>query len=188
MRPGLGSVVLKESVGTGLRGISKGSWLGVALLEETFWELESFVGLRGLLFPLGLGGSRALKPDFRSLGLGGSLALGISPPATEAFTEESRSMSYGALCDWQTQKTAKHKEIFKLSLPIGLTHSESSSGAFWRSWSRRWVGSWITDLDSGCLLSHNIMLFLWRRRRRRSSGSLALACSSPRSPDTRTCR
>jgi hypothetical protein len=89
-----------------------------------------------------------LESDFGASGLEGSSALGISPPVSGASTKESGSISCGALCDGRSQKTTKHKERFKLSLPVGSTHSEPAPGGFQRSWSRRWVGSQIIDLDS----------------------------------------
>jgi hypothetical protein len=83
----------------------------------------------------------------------------------------------------EVKKRTKHKGRFKLSLPIGSTEIEPFPGTFQRSWSRRWVGSRIVDLDFGCPIPHFLPGFLLLRR---SIGSLALACVGPRRPDTVT--
>jgi hypothetical protein len=85
----------------------------------------------------------------------------------------------------EVKKTTRHKGRFKLSLPVGLAQIEPSHGTFRRSWSRRWVGSRIIDLDCGCPVPHFFLRFLLLRR---SSDSLALARSSPRRPGTVTHR
>jgi hypothetical protein len=78
-----------------------------------------------------------------------------------------------------------HEGRFKLSLHVGLTQIELSPGAFQRSWSSRWVGSQIIDLDSKGPLPHFLLGFLLRSR---SKGGLALACSGPRRLGTVTRR
>jgi hypothetical protein len=84
----------------------------------------------------------------------------------------------------QLKKRTQHNERFKLCLPVGLAEIEPSHDTFQRSWSRRWVESQIVDLDSRCPIPHFLLWFLLLRRR--SIGSLALASSGPRRPDTVT--
>jgi hypothetical protein len=119
------------------------------LLGEAFCGLRAFAGLGELLVPLRLWGSWAVEPDFRASGLRVSSALGISSTVSGAFTKEPGSISWGVLYNvWSQKKQPSIKGRFKSSLPIGSAHGEPSPGAFRRSWSRRWVGSQIIDLDS----------------------------------------
>jgi hypothetical protein len=83
----------------------------------------------------------------------------------------------------EVKKRTQHNGRFKLSLPIGSAEIEPSPGTFRRSWSKRWVGSQIIDLDSGCPVPHFLLGFLLRRR---SIGSLVLASLGPRRPSTVT--
>jgi hypothetical protein len=78
----------------------------------------------------------------------------------------------------------QHNGRFQLSLLVGSVEIEPSPGTFQRSWSRRWVGSQIVDLDSRCPVPHFLPWFLLLRRR--SINSLALASSGPRRPGTVT--
>jgi hypothetical protein len=92
----------------------------------------------------------------------------------------------GSCTTGEVKKRTQHNERFKLSLPVGSAEIKPFPGTFRRSWSRRWVGSRIVDLDFRCPVPHFLPGFLLRRRRRRSIGSLALASSSSRRPGTVT--
>jgi hypothetical protein len=74
----------------------------------------------------------------------------------------------------EVKKRTQHNGGIQLSLPILSVEIEPSPGTFWRSWSRRWVGSQIIDLDSRCPVPHFLSGFLLLLR---SIGSLALASS-----------
>jgi hypothetical protein len=84
----------------------------------------------------------------------------------------------------EVKQRTQHKGRLKLSLHVSTMQIEPSLGTFWRSWSRRWVGSRIIDLDFRCLVPHFLLGFLLLRRR--SIGSHALASLGPRGPDTVT--
>jgi hypothetical protein len=62
------------------------------------------------------------------------------------------------------KKRTQHNGRFQLSLPVGSAEIEPSPSTFQRCWSRRWVGRWIVDLDSGCPVLHFLLGFLLRRR------------------------
>jgi hypothetical protein len=88
---------LGDLVDLGLGEAPTALGLGFALAEEVFWGLGAFAGLGGLLVPLGLGGLGAWEEVLVGLELGGSWALGISPPVWESFAGVSSSMSCGTL-------------------------------------------------------------------------------------------
>jgi hypothetical protein len=81
----------------------------------------------------------------------------------------------------EVKKRTQHNERFQLSLPVGLAEIEPSPGTFQRSWSIRWFGSQIVDLDSGCPILHFLLGFLLLRR---SISSLALSARVLEDPMT----
>jgi hypothetical protein len=111
-----------------------------------------------------------------------------NPLGSRQLTQDPLQMSLerypaGSCTMGEVQKRTQHNGRFQLSLPIGSVEIESSPGTFRRSWSRRWVGSRIVDLDFECPIPHFLPGFLLLRR---SIDSLALASSGPRRPDTVT--
>jgi hypothetical protein len=106
--------------------------------------------------------------------------LGSRQLTQDPLQRSPKRYPMGSCTTGAVKKRTQHNGRFQLSLPVGSAEIEPSPGTFRRSWSRRWVGSWIVDLDSGCPILHFLLGFLLRR----SIDSLALASSGPRRPGT----
>jgi hypothetical protein len=133
------------------------------------------------------GGSKLLTSGVNfwfHLDLGYPHPLGSRHLTQEPSQRSLERYPAGSYMTGEVKKRTQHNARFMLSLPVGSTKIKPSPGTFRRSWSRRWVGSQIIDLDYVCPVPHFLPGFLLRRR---SIDSLALASSGPRRPGTVTC-
>jgi hypothetical protein len=133
-------------------GVAMAEGVRVSAGSGEFWVL------------LDLRGFEVLGAAFAVSGVGGLLVFTIGHLGRNPLHGSLDRCIVGPCMGSKDKKLIRGEERFMLRVPIGQAHGRLAPSAFWRTQSMGRLWSRVVDLDSFCLLAHNLPRFLQRRR------------------------